>query len=956
MAIKVQGEVVINDDKKGLFKQINPGSYTTAERDALSPATGDLVYNSDDQELQLWDGSQWAAASASATNGVIDNFTIVDDDTTDNDRFTSSSFTGTVTMQQSGSPTTTKALKGTVTAVLDIPTPLDESLDTVTNSVTTNEFDTPIEGMRPQAQLGGGNYMYQPIFINDPLFPRFQIIERNDSNSGTIRISQFVDIDSPHLNLYSITSQGTGDPGEAKFNYKNGVVFSPFHGAETNSGVIWVADDVTNSIITATDTMYTSDGNTIVKMRKSGGYYYSSLGTFSGGKYNSGSAGSASWSSETLVFSGGVYCFHFHDHVNNNVVAITRSGSTLEVRTSAFSTTGDGTATMQSWVTNGSYSTNTAQIYGGYDFGVNGQYLIIATTNNPYTLDLYKWNTLTQQLDRKGQLPVDVERFGLAYYDNVLYYSTNINTITLRLYKSTSDGAYWTLLRDDSYPFTSGPGYYWETYGLAIGLNVKLFGLQTVSGSLGSVQWLLHTKVSDQTATITTASNLSAWSNTESIAKQGDENNPAYRGVIANINYSNGSFKLITSGEWSAGDVVVSTARTTSTSVTKYLTIDSVGNVSDLVTSDPGYVSQGLGETHTITFPATLPSGNAPDTELPEGTTLQFQLQTTNGAGTDTAISNSLTPPPAGVITTPVITAPVQDTAGTAIPRQMTSMRFVASNFEVNRTDFVKVSATWEVSTDAAFTSPMIDTKAYATGNQTLSETDRSNIILNADQTYYVRVKYNGTLSGTAVSSPYSSVIAARLNAQPTIAFTAFSEGTRWNLYDENHNQINTAGMAGATLTQYWNERPYQINKTNAAPGSSLTRIGFDASIWDSDPFGDSWTLAFTNAENTRLVFGYVISSSVTPDFTFTFTNAMKDDGSGGVTSAVLNNDYIIIDGVADGSTSPGTIVVRFFSDIRSIQFSTAKTSGSSNQASSIGWTWWRLQDINGNDLAPQFS
>ena len=64
MSIKVQGQVVISDDKKGLFDQVNPGAYTTAERDALTPSVGDIVYNSEDEELQIWSGTEWGSAGS----------------------------------------------------------------------------------------------------------------------------------------------------------------------------------------------------------------------------------------------------------------------------------------------------------------------------------------------------------------------------------------------------------------------------------------------------------------------------------------------------------------------------------------------------------------------------------------------------------------------------------------------------------------------------------------------------------------------------------------------------------------------------------------------------------------------------------------------------------------------------------------------------------------------------
>ena len=64
MSIKVQGQVVITDDKKGLFDKVNPGAYTTAQRDALTPAVGDIVYNSQDEELQVWNGVDWGSAGS----------------------------------------------------------------------------------------------------------------------------------------------------------------------------------------------------------------------------------------------------------------------------------------------------------------------------------------------------------------------------------------------------------------------------------------------------------------------------------------------------------------------------------------------------------------------------------------------------------------------------------------------------------------------------------------------------------------------------------------------------------------------------------------------------------------------------------------------------------------------------------------------------------------------------
>ena len=66
MAIKINGIEVIDDSKKGKFQQVNPGVYTITERDALSPAVGDIIYNSDDEGIQAWNGIEWTSIGLSA--------------------------------------------------------------------------------------------------------------------------------------------------------------------------------------------------------------------------------------------------------------------------------------------------------------------------------------------------------------------------------------------------------------------------------------------------------------------------------------------------------------------------------------------------------------------------------------------------------------------------------------------------------------------------------------------------------------------------------------------------------------------------------------------------------------------------------------------------------------------------------------------------------------------------
>lgn len=59
MAIKISGNNVVDNNRRGIFQKVNPGSYNNSNRPSAS--TGDIIYNTDEQSLQVWNGSEWAA-------------------------------------------------------------------------------------------------------------------------------------------------------------------------------------------------------------------------------------------------------------------------------------------------------------------------------------------------------------------------------------------------------------------------------------------------------------------------------------------------------------------------------------------------------------------------------------------------------------------------------------------------------------------------------------------------------------------------------------------------------------------------------------------------------------------------------------------------------------------------------------------------------------------------------
>ena len=78
----------------------------------------------------------------------------------------------------------------------------------------------------------------------------------------------------------------------------------------------------------------------------------------------------------------------------------------------------------------------------------------------------------------------------------------------------------------------------------------------------------------------------------------------------------------------------------------RYLKFNSNGVVSDLLVSpqDPQYITNDIGATLTFKFPSTFPSGEAPDTELGEGTTLTVDAYAYNTAGSTGHVQATVQP------------------------------------------------------------------------------------------------------------------------------------------------------------------------------------------------------------------------------------------------------------------------------------------------------------------------
>jgi len=132
MAIKIDGTDVIDNNQRGIFLKVNPGVYTTSARNALSASAGDVIYNSDDEELQVWTGTEWKSAG-SAPQPTINNVTL-SEDVDDSIRFQSKGFTANVIMDPESNPVSQKGVK----ALLSGNFPVYKESGAISNVSTTS--------------------------------------------------------------------------------------------------------------------------------------------------------------------------------------------------------------------------------------------------------------------------------------------------------------------------------------------------------------------------------------------------------------------------------------------------------------------------------------------------------------------------------------------------------------------------------------------------------------------------------------------------------------------------------------------------------------------------------------------------------------------------------------------------------------------------------------------------
>ena len=115
--------------------------------------------------------------------------------------------------------------------------------------------------------------------------------------------------------------------------------------------------------------------------------------------------------------------------------------------------------------------------------------------------------------------------------------------------------------------------------------------------------------------------------------------------TIRSIDSANSQMVTSVANGWAVGEKVYGPEKTVA-NTTKYLSFDSSGNVTDLLSSpqSPAYKTTDTNPGLVFKFPSTFPSGNAPDDELGDGTTLTVAVTSTNATSSEGPVTAVVQP------------------------------------------------------------------------------------------------------------------------------------------------------------------------------------------------------------------------------------------------------------------------------------------------------------------------
>ena len=573
--------------------------------------------------LKSWNGTEWVEVGSSGASEfapVISNVTLTENDTT-GDRFTSQTFDVDITMLREGEPFSQKGLKGEVTAEFAqypaFESVASNNVQRVSDNQTGTRLSTSWDGgfIPVWAPLSVTSYGYVWVFWpNGGDRSQFRLMGADDlskwpySGSGATEI---LDLQTSSQN-HQIANGKYFPPNE---NHNYGYLF--YWNAWNNGNVSYM-----------------------MRFRYSPGAGWNHYDFF---PYTYGISQDPSDKqyyfldqskrlSRSLDFSNvtqasnSLHNFHTGDSrgmvgVGNGYAVIYYTcNQTLKIRSGRVSTNFNSNAYVETnYVGGSSRRPNAVGFAAGYFWIVQQEEVVYRSSDgynwaNVGTLGMPGATCYNMDVDKETGNPLFFSTWGNR---NFVFTTSNAGGSFQLLFQSGNDGnstGRYGRIEGDKLMFTD----YWSQTLRYFDWNVQTI---TLSG---------------------TGEDYASFNVGDSVRPAGSSD-PNKIGVISSIS---GTSIGVTSGYvYQAGDVIEAINPSGSAVASRYLVIDATGAVSGTVGSDPGYVSIGPNTNKTLTFPATFDTNNAPDAELPAGTTLKVSAQATNSIGSsEFGPSNVITP------------------------------------------------------------------------------------------------------------------------------------------------------------------------------------------------------------------------------------------------------------------------------------------------------------------------
>lgn len=558
---------------------------------------------------------------------VINNLVLSEDDTT-GARFTSKVFSADFTMGNDGTPTSQKSIKGTVTANFE-NFPSTDSVSSTSNNVQYNVLSSP--SWSSTATDANSWYIPLGVFLQDfGTSLKIAFYHTNNSNSDSYISERIMDL-STGSQSYNTNFNWTysGETRNAR-HFTSGV---------DDNGRKYIHWPGSNSYNYGTTYFWADNNSPRYEQRyfeftaSDGTHFYQPTGTSvnrlyrkrpgdSTHLYKSSPASYNYLSYSTACEFNGQLFYMWHDGSNGNTYwsSLSYTSSTWSGSISALGGTSAFSQPQHLFV-----HKNTLWLVANeklWKYGSNSWTQI--TSSNFYNNDRV---------------------YGSAYDDTYLYVQANNSQTSTKWWRSNNLGVTWVA------DYT-GSGYGIQQYvpqgGTPErgGARLRALGWDCYLGSSNGTNrgWSFHTRQINQVV-VTFASNsqLSNINVGDFMRVNGETDIREYAYVTA-VNASSNQLTLNMNTNPTAGQTMETLASTGSSSATKYLVISSTGNVTGYQGSDPGFVEISPGTAIDLTFPATFPSGNAPDDELAAGTVMQVTGKATNASAADTFNSNQVTP------------------------------------------------------------------------------------------------------------------------------------------------------------------------------------------------------------------------------------------------------------------------------------------------------------------------